>query len=43
MYNRNVWTGILILAILCIAFFLKPAHGDINVGLLSTSKVSHSN
>jgi len=32
MYNRNVWTGILILAILCMAFFLKPAHGtEINV------------
>jgi hypothetical protein len=27
MDNRNVWTGILILAIVCMAFFLKPAHG----------------
>jgi hypothetical protein len=26
MDNRNVWTGILILAIVCMAFFLKPAH-----------------
>lgn len=43
MYNRNVWTGILLLAIVCMAFFLKPAHGDIGVSLLSTSKVSHSN